>query len=611
MRRSPHALRAPRVLRCLGLFAVVAVAGVAAWAAPAAHAATAAGHLGPLNPAFVAYQHRLRTMSPNATFRGLVPASVDPQPWTKAALPLGPLALGSSYDPTYDLRTLGRVTPIRDQNPLNICWVFASLGSLESSLLPSDPEDFSADNLAIAAATDFGTGVYQPGNFYMTTAELARWNGPVDQSVEPYGKDLFVSGRPPLTHVQNVLFLPDRTGYTGDANDTIKWAVETYGAVYTGMYADSSMYATATPSYYNKTTDAYYYNGTKDADHAVDIVGWDDDYDPANFSPDARPADKGAFIVRNSWGSSANGDWSCSEGGYFYVSYDDVQIGKGMAVFTGEPTTDYAQNLGYDRLGFTDDYGFTDQQGNPSDTGWMAAAFTLKGDSPLEAASFYAQSPDTDYDIYVASDLNDKSTWSETASGTIAVPGYRTIAFPTQSQPIEKAGERFFVIVGLTTPDTYYPIPLEDATTYPMGKATSAAGESFVSADGSAGTWNDIGAAGADVCLRLFAGAATPDPVRPVTRALSATVKRGKYATLHYRVIDKPQNDREKVTVKINNRTGHVVKTLALGTVPANVALTARYRCLLPRGSYRFSIYATDRWGNAQSSIGHATLTVK
>jgi hypothetical protein len=45
--------------------------------------------------------------------------------------------------------------------------------------------------------------------------------------------------------------------------------------------------------------------------------------------------------------------------------------------------------------------------------------------------------------------------------------------------------------------------------------------------------------------------------------------------------------------------------------VPANVALTARYRCLLPRGSYRFSIYATDRWGNAQSSIGHATLTVK
>ncbi len=87
MRRSLHPLRA------LGLCAVIAVAGVAAWAAPAAHAATAAGHVGPLNPAFVAYQHALRAMSPNATLKGLAPSSVDPRPWADAALALGPLAL--------------------------------------------------------------------------------------------------------------------------------------------------------------------------------------------------------------------------------------------------------------------------------------------------------------------------------------------------------------------------------------------------------------------------------------------------------------------------------------------------------------------------------------
>ena len=606
MRRSLHPLRA------LGLCAVIAVAGVAAWAAPAAHAATAAGHVGPLNPAFVAYQHALRAMSPNATLKGLAPSSVDPRPWADAALALGPLALGSSYDPTYDLRTLGRVTAIRDQDPLNICWVFASLGSLESSLLPSDTEDFSEDNLALAAANDFGTDPYQPGNFYMTTAELARWNGPVDQSAEPYGEDIFVPGLPALTHVQNVLFLPDRTGYTGDANDTIKWAVETYGAVYTGMYADPSMYETATPSYYNKTTHAYYYNGNKGADHAVDIVGWDDNYDPTNFSADERPADKGAFIVRNSWGSSANGDWSSSDGGYFYVSYDDVQIGKGMAVFTGESTANYAQNLGYDTIGLTNDYGFTDGQGNPSDTGWMAAGFTLKGDSPIEAASFYAQSPNTDYDIYVASNLDDKSTWSELASGTIAVPGYRTIPFPAQSQPIEKAAERFFLVVHLTTPDTDYPIPLEDDQTYPSSKATSAAGDSFVSADGSAGGWGDIGAEGADVCLKLFAGTATPDPFKPVTRALAAvTVKRGAYATLRYRVNDQTTGDKEKVTIKLRTMSGRCVKTLALGWRAANASLTYKFRCLLPRAAYRYCVYATDRWGNAQTSVGRASLTVR
>jgi C1A family cysteine protease len=565
-------------------------------------AAAAAGHFAPLNPAFVAYQHRVETAGPQAASGSLVPAPVNTRPWTKAALPLGPLALGSSYDPTYDLRNAGRVTPVRNQYQFNVCWVFASLASLESSLLPADPQDLSEDNLAVAAGTEFDTGLYNPGNYCMTTAELARWNGPVTESAEPYGSGTFVSGLTPLAHVQNVLFLPDRTGYTGDANETIKWAVETYGAVYSGIYADTGMSSSSTSAYYDPATSAYYYNGASGADHAVDIVGWDDDYDPANFS--STPSDKGAFIVRNSWGSS----WG--DGGYFYVSYDDVQIGKGMAVFTGDSTTTYAQNLGYDRLGLTDKYGFTDSYGNPSDTAWMAAAFTTKGDTPLEAASFYAQSPGTTYDIYAASDLNDKSTWTELASGTISVPGYRTLPF-TAAQPIEKAGVRFFLIVGLTTPDTDYPIPLEDAEPYYSSRATSAAGDSFVSADGSAGNWTDIGALGADVCLKAFAGAAAADPVRPVTRALAASVKRGRYVSLHYRVIDKPQNDCEKVTVKIRNRAGHVVKTLALGTKAANVALTARYRCLLARGSYRFYVYATDRWGNTQSSLGHATLTVK
>ena len=153
MRRSPHPLRAPR---CLGLLAVIAVAGVAAWAAPAAHAATAAGHLGPLNPAFVAFQHRLRTMSPNATLKGLAPASVDPRPWAKAALALGPV----TYPATFDLRTVtDKLSAVRDQGSDGNCWAFAALGSLESYLRPTQPFDFSEDNLAVAAGTDFDYGL--------------------------------------------------------------------------------------------------------------------------------------------------------------------------------------------------------------------------------------------------------------------------------------------------------------------------------------------------------------------------------------------------------------------------------------------------------------------
>ena len=104
---------------------------------------------------------------------------------------------------------------MRDQGSDGNCWAFASLGSLESYFLPAVPEDFSEDNLAVAAGHDFDYDTfagkpYSGGNYNMATAELARWNGPVDESSDPYGDYIFVSGLAPLAHVQNVLFLPDR-----------------------------------------------------------------------------------------------------------------------------------------------------------------------------------------------------------------------------------------------------------------------------------------------------------------------------------------------------------------------------------------------------------------
>ena len=46
---------------------------------------------------------------------------------------------------TYDLRTLGRVTSVKDQGSYGTCWSFASGGSLESCLLPGETWDFSED----------------------------------------------------------------------------------------------------------------------------------------------------------------------------------------------------------------------------------------------------------------------------------------------------------------------------------------------------------------------------------------------------------------------------------------------------------------------------------
>ena len=57
------------------------------------------------------------------------------------------------------------------------CWAFAALDSLESALLPADPQDFSEDNLVLASGFD-GDPYQTGGNALEAVAYLARWGGP-------------------------------------------------------------------------------------------------------------------------------------------------------------------------------------------------------------------------------------------------------------------------------------------------------------------------------------------------------------------------------------------------------------------------------------------------
>lgn len=56
---------------------------------------------------------------------------------------------------------------------------------------------------------------------------------------------------------------------------------------------------------------------TDTGDHAIIIVGWDDNYPKENFPEDCRPSENGAWIAHNSWGT-----WGGD--GTFYISYEDV-----------------------------------------------------------------------------------------------------------------------------------------------------------------------------------------------------------------------------------------------------------------------------------------------
>ena len=364
----------------------------------------------------------------------------------------------------YDLRELGYVTPVKNQGSGGNCWAFSTYAALESCILKASgiAYDFSEENMKnlMAKYSDYGWPMTTNKGGYddMGIAYLISWLGPVNETDDVYEASSLLS--PVLHsfyHVQNVLFIT-RDNYAD--NDGIKQAVMKYGAVSTSIYWVTK---------YRKGSSYYCYDSVG-LNHAVAIVGWDDNYSKDNFVKPA-PAD-GAWIIKNSWGTGSG------ENGFYYVSYYDTscaQVGRNDLSYTFilNDTVKFDRNYQYDIQGRTDFFL------NSSSTVWYKNVFTSDEDEYLAAVSTQFQKQ-TNYTVSVY--VND--VLKIVQNGT-AGAGYYTINL-NEFIPLNR-GDVFEVVFKITVDgEAAFPIS-EDIS---LNKCFYTENVSYVSYDGE--NWTDL-----------------------------------------------------------------------------------------------------------------------
>ena len=420
---------------------------------------------------------------------------------------------GAALPSRYDLRTYGWTTPAKMQSYSN-CWAYSACASLESTYLRAQgtPLDLSETHLSwfsANAAPSFTRTFYTGGYDNIAVAMFARWSGAVLECDAP--QDAIPTGNadsyPNRLHLENAFFLglQFQTEFQRPTREVMKRLVYEYGGISAGICMASEG---GTSRFYNEANHAWYYNGARTRpDHAVMIAGWDDDYPASSFRADNRPKGNGAWLAKN------HRSPSFGDGGFFWVSYEDVSIGDGTVYLAGE-AGNFDRNYGHDELGWCHSFGE-----NGSDTIWLANVFTAgrtqNTEEKLEAVSLYATANNAEYEILIYTNLSnpaDPSSGTAAASqrGGCDFAGYHTIRLA--NPVVLPAGKAFAVAVRMTTPGYGYPGAVETAVAGYSDNAAAKAGESFISTDGH--TWRDAKAAmEANVCVRAFTTLAeTPDP---------------------------------------------------------------------------------------------------
>ncbi len=383
-------------------------------------------------------------------------------------------ALESAYIPSGILTD--SYPSIRNQSPYGTCWGFAPTSLAELSVLNNDGTLLDLSELhSVYFAYHYTSADGKDGVKYLPTAgsnylfmggdpsfiyhTYANWVGAADEKTAPYSE----AAATLESGLSNDIAMNDsahlRNFYIVNKADRkyIKQLIKEYGGVGMSYYDDNQ--------YYDYSTNSYYSTVSGNTNHAISVVGWDDD-------KVTNSSNKGAWLVRNSWGSD-----KYSHFGYFWMSYDEPSIYDRVYALdcvsdTGSSDDDfYDHNYQYDLSAYSQ-YGWI----GTGTSSTIANIFTATGTQSLKAVGVETQNPNINYTVNIYTDIANSSnpesgTLVRTQTGSFTYQGFHTIKM---DNPLTLTkGEKFSVVIKLESMDgksgAYYVMESK----YNLGNAAS------------------------------------------------------------------------------------------------------------------------------------------